>query len=166
MLLHNTIETREWRRGDYVASTDKARLELDVIHQYLSMQSYWAQNIRRDVVERAIAGSLTFGLYRHDGAQVGFGRVVTDCAVFAYIRDVFIIPTHQRRGLGTWLAQLMLGHPDLASVQNWMLATLDAHEVYRRAGFGPLLHPEWLMQILRKPGTCETSITSAKRVTP
>ncbi len=147
MLLPNETAAQEWQRGDYILSTDRDRLDLEVIHRFLSQDSYWARGISRALVERAVRGCLPFGIYLRDGTQVGFARVVTDCALFAYLRDVFVLPQHRGKGLATWLAVAMRKHPDLAHVVNWMLATRDAHEIYRRAGFGPLLYPQWTMQI-------------------
>ena len=136
----------EVERGDgYVISTDKARLDVAYVHRYLAEESYWAQGRGRVVQEAAIAHSLCFGVYR-DGQQVGFARVVTDCATFGWLCDVFIDEKERGRGLGKWLIETVTSHPDVANVRRLMLATRDAHELYRRyGGFEMLSNPErWM----------------------
>ncbi len=137
----------EARRGGYAVSTDPARLDLDVIHAFL-VTSYWSPGIPRATVERAIAGSLNFGLYAGD-AQIGFARVVTDRATFAYLADVFVLPAHRGSGLGVWLVECVLAHPALAGLRRFTLATRTAHALYARFGFTPLAHPEYQMEISR-----------------
>jgi GNAT superfamily N-acetyltransferase len=132
----------------YEISTDPARLDLDVIHGYLR-EAYWSPGVPRDVVERSIARSLCFGLYAPDGAQAGFARVVTDGATFAWIADVFVLDPHRGRGLGVWLMETVLAHPDLQGLRRIVLATKDAHELYERFGFVPLPTPERWMSVLR-----------------
>ncbi len=132
---------------EYEIDTNRDRLDLDVIHGFL-VRSYWSPGVPRDVVARAIAHSLCFGVYRH-GMQVGFARVVTDCATFAYLADVFVIEEHRGRGLSKWLMSFILAHPDLQGLRRFMLGTRDAHGLYRRFGFAPLAHPSRLMEILR-----------------
>jgi len=139
---------KEWIRGHLRVSTDPARLQLEVIHAFLSRQSYWAAGIPRDVVERSIRGSLGFGLY-DDDRQVGFARVVTDCATFAYLADVFVLETHRGRGLGDWMIGCVLAHPDLQGLRRFHLGTRDAHALYARHGFVPLKHPSRFMEIHR-----------------
>jgi GNAT superfamily N-acetyltransferase len=146
----NDATTPEWRRDGYQVSTDRDRLDLDAVHGYLS-QSYWARGIPRQLMEHGIANSIPFGLYAPDGAQVGFARVVSDRAQFAYLADVYVLPAHRGRGLGVWLVECVLAHPDLSAMRRWMLATQDAHELYRRFGFGPTGMPERLMFIERSP---------------
>jgi GNAT superfamily N-acetyltransferase len=137
----------EWQRGDFTISTDPARIDLDVVHGYLSA-SYWAPEIPRELVARSIAHSLTFGIYR-GAAQVGFARVITDRATFAYLADVFVLEGSRGLGLGKWLMEVIMGHPELQGLRRWMLATRDAHGLYRQVGFEPVAKPEALMQILR-----------------
>ena len=144
------LQPMEWHRDGYTLSTDRARLDLDVVHAFLSGQSYWAQGVPRDVVSRALDNSLPFGLYAPDGELAGFARVLTDYAMFAYLRDVFVDPAHRGKGLATWMSRAMRDHPGLDSVTNWTLATADAHEVYRRAGYVLAEHPEWYMQVKRE----------------
>ena len=125
----------EWRKGEYTISDDRARLDLDVVHGFLSGESYWARGRSRERVERSIEHSLPFGLYRADGRQVGFARVVTDRATFAWLADVFVVAEERGRGLSKWLVECILAHPELQGLRRWILATHDAHELYRRYGF-------------------------------
>lgn len=137
-------EACEWRRGDYTISTDASRLDLDLIHGFLTA-SYWARGMQREVVEHSIAGSLPFGLY-HGERQIGFARVITDQATFAYIGDVFVLEEHRGHGLGTWLMETVVACPELQGMRRWMLATRDAHALYRKVGFVPLHTPERWME--------------------
>ena len=137
--------SREWRRGEYLISTDRSRLNLGVIHDFLSA-SYWAAGVPEDVVKRSVENSLVFGVYRGKG-QVGFARVVTDYATFAYLADVFVLEAHRGRGLGKWLIEVVLSHPDLRGLRRWLLATGDAHELYRKYGFAELARAEIFMEI-------------------
>jgi GNAT superfamily N-acetyltransferase len=129
----------------YEISTHPARLDVDVIHGYLR-EAYWSPGVVRDVVERSIARSLCFGLYAPDGAQAGFARAVTDGATFAWIADVFVLEAHRGRGLGVWLMQTLLAHPELQGLRRIVLATKDAHGLYERFGFVPLRTPERWME--------------------
>lgn len=137
----------EWRRGDYVISTDKARLNLEVIHHFLSTSSYWAQDISLERVKRALEYSLTFGIYRED-LQVGFARLVTDYATIAYLDDVFILEPFRGQGLGTWLLAVIRSHPDVQGLKRWLLLTRDAHGLYQKAGFTVIQRPERFMEVL------------------
>ena len=143
----------EWQRGDYTISTDPQRLDVALIHQYLSTQTYWATGRPRDVVERSLQHSLCFGLYC-GAAQVGFARVITDYATFAWLADVFVLEAQRGQGLGTWLTETIVAHPDLQGFRRWVLATKDAHEVYRKFGFAELKLPERWME-RRDPATVE-----------
>jgi len=125
--------THEWTRGDYTISTDPRRLDLDVIHGFLT-RSYWAEGRSRERVALSIAHSLPFGLY-HPSGQVGFARVVTDHVVIAYLADVFVLEPHRGRGLAKWLVETVLGVPELRRMRRWILGTRDAHSLYRRFGF-------------------------------
>lgn len=142
-------------RGEYSISTDRERLDLTTIHGFLTT-SYWAPGIPRALVERALANSLCFGLY-HGPEQVGFARVVTDQATFGYLADVFVLPEHRGQGLSKWLLEVVFGHPDLQGLRRFMLATRDAHGLYRQFGFTGLGHPERLMEIVR-PEIYRTSV--------
>ena len=136
----------EWQNGEYCISTDPDRLDLDVIHGFLA-RSYWAAGIPRETVERSIARSLPFGLY--DGeSQIGFARVITDHATFAYVADVFVLESHRGQGLGVWLMEVVRGHPDLQRFRRWLLATRDAHGLYRKVGFRSPEDPARYMEIV------------------
>ena len=139
------MRSESWRRDGYIVSTDRSMLDLESIHSYLS-QSYWAASVPENVVRRSIEGSLCFGVYK-DEEQVGFARVVTDRATFAYLADVFVLEEHRGRGIGKWLVEVILSHPDLQGLRRWMLATRDAHDLYRRYGFAELRQPAIFMEI-------------------
>jgi GNAT superfamily N-acetyltransferase len=136
--------SREWRRDGYVISTDASRLDLGTVHDFLRT-SYWAAGVTSEIVERSVENSMVFGVY-HGAEQVGFARVVTDHATFAYLADVFVLETHRGQGLGKWLIEAILSHPDLQGLRRWMLATRDAHELYRRHGFDDLGSPHIFME--------------------
>jgi len=134
----------QWRRNGFTISTDPKRLDRQMIHEFLSA-SYWATGIPREVVDRSIEGALCFGLFE-DGRQVGFARVITDRATFAYLADVFVLESHRGQGLATWLMESILAHPRLQGLRRWMLVTRDAHPLYRKVGFRDLAHPERIME--------------------
>jgi GNAT superfamily N-acetyltransferase len=126
----------EWTRGEYVVSTDPDRLDLAAVHQFLSEEAYWSPGVPLDVVRRAVAGSLVFGLY-HGQEQAGLARVVSDRATFAWLCDVYVLPEHRGHGLGKWLMECVKSHPELQGLRRWMLATRDAHGLYEQFGFVP-----------------------------
>ena len=138
---------REWHLNGYTVSNDPVRLDLDVIHRFLQ-RSYWAQSIPREVVARSIEHSLCFGVYLAE-TQVGFARVITDQATFGYLADVFILEEHRARGLARWLVRCILETAELKGLRRWLLATRDAHEIYRAVGFSSLAEPERFMEIRR-----------------
>jgi GNAT superfamily N-acetyltransferase len=123
--------------GAHHISTDRTRLDLDAIHTYLSERSYWARGRSRDQIVRAIDNSLPFGLY-HGARQVGFARVVSDWATFAWLADVYVLPAHRGRGLGKALVEAVIEHPAVDGLPRVMLATADAHGLYERYGFTQL----------------------------
>jgi len=129
----------------YEVSADATRLNLDVIHGYLT-QSYWSPGISHQVVERAVANSLCFGVYAGDGSQVGFARLITDRATYAYLADVFVLEAHRGRGLSKLLMEAIVAHPELQNLRRWTLATRDAHQLYARYGFTPVAKPDRLME--------------------
>jgi GNAT superfamily N-acetyltransferase len=139
----------EQRRGEFLLSTDPARLNLDVIHEFLTNFSYWAKGIPRETVARSIAHSLCFGVYDGSGAQVGFARVISDFATYAYVADVFILESQRGRGLGKELMEFIVGHSALQGMRRWNLTTRDAHALYAHVGFTPLKVPERYMEIQR-----------------
>jgi GNAT superfamily N-acetyltransferase len=131
-------------------SAQPDRLDRDLIHRFLSEEAYWSPGVSRETVDRAIDHSLCFGAYEDDGAQIGFTRVVTDHATFAWVCDVFVVPAARGRGVGKALVAAVLEHPSVRSVRRVMLATDDAHGLYQQFGFTPPddVH-KWL--ILRPP---------------
>ncbi len=133
----------DWQKNGYQVSTDPARLDLDVVHGFLRT-AYWSEGIPRDVVARAMNGSLNFGLYSGQ-RQIGYARVVTDKATFAWICDVFVVEAERGRGLGRWLIACVMDHPALQGLRRWMLSTADAHQLYRAFGFEIPAEPERLM---------------------
>lgn len=140
-------------KGEYEIDDDPGRIDLDVVHGFLTT-SYWAAGVPRDVVARSVANSLVLGLYHGggevgQGAQVGLTRVVTDRATFAWVADVFVLPGHRGRGLAHWMIETLLTHPDMAGMRRFMLATSDAHQVYADCGFTPLAAPGRFMEITR-----------------
>ncbi len=137
----------ERTRDGYVVSDDQSRLDLDVIHGFLK-DAYWCIGVPREVVARAARHSLSFGLYDPSGALVGFGRSVTDHATFAYLSDVFVLPVARGKGLGTWLVEAMMDHPDHDGLRHLLLATDDAHGLYAKFGFKALAKPEVFMHRL------------------
>ncbi len=136
-------------------STDKARIDIDRVHGYLCNESYWAKGIPRALVERSIEHSLPFAAY--DGDElVAFARVITDYTVFAYIADVFVVPSHRGRGLSKRIMTAIRSHPELQSLRRWSLVTSDAHGLYRQFGFRELAHPERHMEdVLANPYVCD-----------
>jgi len=136
------------RTSEYDTSADKRRLDVATIHEYLT-QSYWSPGVPRAIVERAIEGSLCFGVFR-EGKQVGFARVVTDKATFAYLADVFILEPHRGKGLSKRLMEFIFAHPDLQGLRRFMLATKDAHSLYRQFGFTDLSDPARFMERHRR----------------
>ncbi|MBM3879853.1 MAG: GNAT family N-acetyltransferase [Verrucomicrobia bacterium] len=130
----------ESRRGEFVVSTDPAQLDVDAVHAFLS-ETYWAKGVSRQLVARSLEGSLAFGLY-HDGRQIGLARVITDRATFGYLADVYVLEGYRGRGLGKWLIECILDHPELRSCRRLLLATRDAQGLYNRFGFRALAHPE------------------------
>jgi GNAT superfamily N-acetyltransferase len=125
--------------GRFLISTDKSKLDLDVIHQFLSRESYWAAGIPRETVARSIENSLCFGVY-DNARQIGFARVVTDFATYAYVADVFILERYRERGLGRELMSSIMCHPKLLGLRRWSLGTRDAQGLYAQFGFKPVVN--------------------------
>lgn len=134
----------EWVKQEFVITCDPARQDLDVIHGFLS-RSYWAREISKETVKRAVEGSLCFALL-HEGKQVGFARVVSDRATVAYLADVFVVEAYRGRGLSKWLMECVCAHPDLQHLRRWVLSTADAHGLYEKFGFTRLSTPERFME--------------------
>ncbi len=138
--------TYEWQQGTYTISTDNDRLDRSLIHSFLT-KSYWAEGIPFETVQSAIEHSLSFGVYQEE-QQIGFARLVTDYATFAYLADVFILEPFRGQGLSKWLLEVMMTHPDIQGLRRWILATRDAHGLYRQYGFTELQWPERFMEKL------------------
>lgn len=132
--------------GAFTISDDKDRLEIDVIHRFLSVDSYWANNRTWEQTQTAINNSICFGVY-FESDQIGFARVVSDLATFAYLGDVFILDVYRGRALSKWLLETILAHPDLQGLRRWILATRDAHGLYEQFGFSALKYPERWMEL-------------------
>lgn len=140
------MEIFEITNDSYLISTDKEILDIELIHAYLSNESYWAEGRSLQSVQISIHNSICFGVYEENGQQVGLARIVTDFATIVWICDLFIIEGHRRKGLGKWLVKTIINHPDLKNVRRFLLATRDAHELYREyGGFEPLSNPEYWM---------------------
>ena len=135
----------KWHSGEFIISTDRRLLQIDVIHRFLSEQSYWAKERTREQTLKAIENSLCYGVYRGE-TQIGFARVVTDYATFAYVGDVFILPEFRGRALSKWLMETIVSNPELQNLRRWILATRDAHGLYEKFGFAALRFPERWME--------------------
>jgi len=123
--------------NDYYIDTDKTKLDIDIIHSFLT-QSYWAKNISIETVSRSIDNSICFGIYTSSGQQCGFARVITDSSTFAYLADIFILDNHRRKGLSKWLLETIIAHDELQGLRRIMLRTEDAHDLYKKFGFKTL----------------------------
>ena len=153
------------QRGEWRITTEPAAMDLDVIHGFLT-RSYWAAGVTREVVARSIQGSIPFGVF-HGPRQVGFARVISDRATFAYLADVFVLEEFRGQGLGVWLVEVISAHPELQGLRRWLLATRDAHALYARVGFEPLPAPERFMQRLAPSGPAPaTAIAPPPAVPP
>lgn len=142
MKIYETIQ------NEFVISTDKSKLDVDIIHNYLCNESYWAKNIPLHLVKKSIEGSMCFGLYINENSihkQIGFARVISDCATFAYLADVFVLESYRGNGFSKWLMETIMNCPDLQGLRRWLLATKDAHGLYTKFGFLPLDKPERIM---------------------
>lgn len=138
---------RNFRKGQYLISTDKSKLNIKVIHGFLS-NSYWAKNRSLKATKVSIKNSLCFGVY-YNKIQIGFARVITDYATFAYLADVFILKEHQGKGISKWLMEIILSHDKLQNLRRWFLATKDAHKLYEKFGFRNLKEPGKFMEMLK-----------------
>jgi GNAT superfamily N-acetyltransferase len=136
---------------EFFVSSDPALLDLALIHEFLSNESYWARGVPMEVVERSIANSLSFGVYAAGAEtaheQVGFARVTTDRATSAYLQDIFILPNYRGLGLSRKLMEAILAHPELQGLRRWILATADAHKLYEKFGFSSLSTPDRFMEL-------------------
>jgi GNAT superfamily N-acetyltransferase len=137
----------EFHRGEFRVNTDPGHVDFDVVHKFLSTESYWAKGISRETLARALAHSLCFSLF-HGQRQIGFARVVTDTATFAYLDDVFMLADYRGQGLGDWMLDCVLAHPELQGLKRFSLATRDAQAFYARHGWEPLRYPDRHMERL------------------
>lgn len=135
----------EVTRDEFLISTDRSRLDVDAIQHFLENDSYWARTRTLEQTQTAIENSICFGVY-HDERQIGFARVVSDHATFAYLGDVYVIGEYRGRGLSKWLMEVIVAHPQLQGLRRWVLATRDAHTLYEKFGFHELVHPERWME--------------------
>jgi GNAT superfamily N-acetyltransferase len=135
----------EYRREGLLISTDRKRINLEIVHGFLT-NCYWAKGISREIVARSIEHSLCFGIY-DNGTQIGFARVISDFSTFAYIGDVFVLESHRGRGLSKWLMECIVQHPALQNLRRWVLLTRDAHGLYSKFGFAPLKAAERYMEL-------------------
>jgi GNAT superfamily N-acetyltransferase len=149
-----------WSRGDFEISTDPARINVESVHEFLT-NSYWAKGIPLETVQRSIENSICFGMYFAQD-QIGFARVISDRATFAYLADVFILPAYRGRGLSKWLMECIIAHPDLQGLRRWMLGTKDAHGLYAQFGFTAVGSPEIWMEIHRP----DVYVKAAGQTTP
>ncbi|KND61938.1 Histone acetyltransferase HPA2 and related acetyltransferase [Candidatus Burkholderia verschuerenii] len=140
----------QWTRDEYALTTDIGRFQFDIVHRYLSEVAYWSPGISCEKVERAARHLLAFGLF-HGEAQIGYARMITDTATFAYLADVFVLPEYRGQGLGKWMMDCVMAHPDLQGLRRVMLVTSDAHGLYARNGFAPPAHPERIMERVQLP---------------
>jgi GNAT superfamily N-acetyltransferase len=134
-----------WTKADYHITTDKEKIDLDYTHQFLA-QTYWAEGIPKEIMQRSIQGSLCFAVF-HQDQQVGFARVISDEATFAYLADVFIDPAYRGKGLSKWLMEVIMEYPSLQGLRRFLLATRDAHGLYRQFGFETIASVEPWMQV-------------------
>lgn len=139
---------KNFKKGKYLVSTDRTKLDIKVIQSYLS-NSYWAKNRTLKTTKHSIRNSLCFGVY-FNKSQIGFARVITDYATFAYLADVFILEDHRGKGLSKWLMEVILKYSELQNIRRWFLATRDAHSLYEKFGFTSLKEPEKIMEMFRK----------------
>ena len=135
----------EWQNGEFIISTDRKLLQIGAIHRFLSEESYWAGERTKEQTETAIKNSLPFGVYQGENL-IGFARIITDYATFAYLGDVFILDVFRGQGLSKWLMEVIINHPELQGLRRWILATKDAHTLYEKFNFSALKFPERWME--------------------
>jgi len=136
-------------KDDYCISTNRAKLDVNAIHNFLSTQSYWCQNIPVETVIKSIDNSLNFGLYYED-QQIGFARIISDFSTMAYLADVYVLPEHRGKGLSKWMMQIIMSHPELQGLRRWMLLTADAHGLYKQFGWKEIANPDRYMELHNK----------------
>ncbi|MEP7323601.1 MAG: GNAT family N-acetyltransferase [Saprospiraceae bacterium] len=148
-LLKTMLEPFELIQGEYMISTDRNKLDLKMIHWFLSTQAYWSPGIPFEKVQRASERSLCFGIY-YENIQIGYSRIISDYTSIAYLGDVFILKEFRGKGLSKWLMTTIRSHPDLQGLRRWILLTKDAHELYKRTGWSEIAQPDLWMEIHQK----------------
>lgn len=143
----NNSANHEWRENNYLVSTDSEKLDVQEVHQYLT-RSTWAQGISLETVTASIENSLNFGVY-HDGSQIGFARLITDYATFAYLCDVYVLEEYQGEGLGRWLMECVHAHPLFEKLRRIMLFTTTAPWLYEKLGYEPVNRENYAWTITR-----------------
>jgi GNAT superfamily N-acetyltransferase len=133
-------------KGEYTITTDKDRLDIEAIHDFLSNHAYWCKNIPLDTVKRSVDNSLNFGLF-HVNKQIGFARVISDFSTIAYLGDVYVLPEYRGRGLSKWLMEQVMSHPELQGLRRWILLTSSAHGLYEQFGWSEIAKPELYMEL-------------------
>lgn len=136
-------------KDNYCISTDRTKLDMNAIHNFLSTQSYWCPNIPFEKVKKSIENSLNFGLYFKD-QQIGFARIISDFSTVAYLADVYVLPEHRGKGLSKWMMQVIMSHPELQGLRRWMLLTADAHGLYKQFGWTQVANPDRYMELHNK----------------
>jgi GNAT superfamily N-acetyltransferase len=136
-------------KDDYCISTDRAKLDINAIHNFLSTQSYWCKNIPFEKVKKSIDNSLNFGLFYKD-QQIGLARIISDFSTMAYLADVYVLPEHRGKGLSKWMMHVVMSHPELQGLRRWMLLTADAHGLYKQFGWTLPAYPERYMEVHNK----------------
>ncbi len=139
------MNQNKFHQNGYIIDTDRSKLNIEVIHNYISNESYWGKGRSIQVVKKSIENSMPFGVY-FNNEMIGFARVVTDYATFAWVADVFILPGHRGKGISKWLMEIIISHPKLQGFRRWVLSTKDAQELYRKFGFQELNKPERWME--------------------
>jgi len=140
------LDYREFYHNGFCISTEKARLDIKAIHEFLSTQAYWCLNIPFSRVEMAVNHSLNFGLYS-EAQQIGYARVISDFSSVAYLGDVYVLPYFRGQGLSKWLMQTIMAYPELQCMRRWILSTADAHGLYKQFGWEPVAYPERWMEL-------------------
>src|SRR5579864_3278402 len=133
------------KKAEFWITTDKSKLDLEFIHDFLANDAYWCKNIPYERVKRSVENSLSFGVF-HNDKQIGYAKIISDYSTIAYLGDVFIIESYRGQGLGKWLMKVIMGHPDLQGLRRWILGTRDAHELYAQFGWTPISKPERMME--------------------
>ena len=138
-----------YNQQDFYISTDKPKMDIEIIHKYLSEESYWAKGISKEIVEKSLANSFCFGVFYHD-RQIGFAKVITDFTTIAYLGDVFILDEFRGLGLSKLLMETIMHHPELQGLRRWILLTADAHELYKKFGWNNIKEPTRWMEVHTK----------------